>query len=406
MILAQWAAGFCAVVTSIHLASIAIAGFRCRRRNSPSAMPSPAQPVTLLRPVCGTEPFVGETLGSSFQLDYAPYEIIFCVARADDPVVPVVLRLIDGNPQVPARLLIGDQRISANPKLNNLVKGWVAAQHHWIVVADSNVVLARDALQRLLGRWRDDTGIVCSMPLASRPGNFWAELECAFLNTLQARFQYVSEALGFGFAQGKTMLLRRDLIERAGGIRALAAETAEDAAATKMVRALGRRVHLVDTPFDQPLGPRSITQVWARQLRWARLRRMSFPLLFLPEILMGSALPSLALACAAAHYGVSTPGALAGLAVIWCGAEAGLAWRAGWRLSARLIGALFVRDMLLPILWVAAWIGDDFVWRGNGMRAQRRSDLVEAPEFAGFARRRYRTMLAMLPARKHSEPIR
>jgi len=29
-----------------------------------------------------------------------------------------------------------------------------------------------------------------------------------------------------------------------------------------------------------------------------------------------------------------------------------------------------------------------------------------APEFAGFARRRYRTMLTMLPARKHSEPIR
>src|SRR5216684_7716915 len=30
MILAQWAAGFCAVATSIHLASIAITGLRCR----------------------------------------------------------------------------------------------------------------------------------------------------------------------------------------------------------------------------------------------------------------------------------------------------------------------------------------------------------------------------------------
>jgi len=34
------------------------------------------------------------------------------------------------------------------------------------------------------------------------------------------------------------------------------------------------------------------------------------------------------------------------------------------------------------------------------------SSLVESPEFAGFARRRYRTKLAMLPARKHIEPIR
>src|SRR6266446_186388 len=123
MILAQWAAGFCAVATSIPLASIAIAGHRCRRRNAPPAMPRPAPPVTVLRPVCGIEPFVGETLSSSLQLDYAPYELIFCVARADDPVVPVVRGLIEGNPQVRARLLVGDDRISANPKLNNLVKG-------------------------------------------------------------------------------------------------------------------------------------------------------------------------------------------------------------------------------------------------------------------------------------------
>jgi len=405
MIVAQWTAGFCAMAISIHLATVAIAWFRCRRRDAPSPI-SGAPPITLLRPVCGTEPFVAETLGSSFQLDYASYEIIFCIAREDDPVVPIVLGLIDSNPKVPAKLLIGDDRVSANPKLNNLLKGWAAAQHRWIVIADSNVVLARDSLQRLLGRWRGDTGVVCSMPLASRPGNFWAELECAFLNTLQARFQYVSEALGFGFAQGKTMLFRRDLVERAGGIRTLAAETAEDAATTKMVRALGRHVHLVDTPFDQPLGRRSASEVWARQLRWARLRRMSFPALFLPEVLMGSALPSLAVVAAASYYGVSWPAALAGFLVLWFGAEAVLAWAVGWRLSPRMAVALVVRDLLLPILWVAAWIGDDFVWRGTGMRAQRGVDLSESPEFAGFARRRYRTKLAMLPARKHSEPIR
>ena len=404
MIVAQWAAGFWAVATGVQVATVAIAWIRCRHRERPS-LPS-APPVTLLRPVCGIEPFAGETLGSSFQLDYAPYEIIFCVAREDDPVVPIVLGLIGGNPQVPATLLIGEDRFSANPKLNNLFKGWAAAAHQWIVIADSNVVLAPDALQLLLGRWRGDTGVVCSMPLASRPENFWAELECAFLNTLEARFQYVSEAVGFGFAQGKTILFRRDLVERAGGIRALATETAEDAAATKMVRALGRHVHLVDKPFDQPLGRRSAAEVWARQLRWARLRRMSFPVLFLPEILMGSALPSLALGLALSHYGVGLPGALAGFLVLWFGAEAALAWGAGWRLSPRMVVALVVRDLLLPMLWVAAWVGDDFVWRGTGMRAQRRVELTQSAEFAGFARRRYRIKLAMLPARKHTEPIR
>ena len=78
---------------------------------------------------------------------------------------------------------------------------------------------------------------------------------------------------GFGFAQGKTMLWRRADLERAGGIEALAKEVAEDAASTKIVRAAGRKVRLVAQPFPQPLGHRSASEVWNRQLRWARLRR-------------------------------------------------------------------------------------------------------------------------------------
>ena len=27
-----------------------------------------------------------------------------------------------------------------------------------------------------------------------------------------------------------------------------------------------------------------------------------------------------------------------------------------------------VRDLLLPVLWLASWVGNEFVWRGNPMR--------------------------------------
>jgi ceramide glucosyltransferase len=376
--LADCAAAFCAVAAAIHVASVAIVARRCRRRPS-AAAPTPAAPpaITLLRPICGIEAFSVETLASSFTLDYPRYEVIFCVAQAADPVVPLVRRLIDADPHVPARLLVGDDRFSVNPKLNNLGKGWRAARHQWIAIADSNVLLAPDALQRLLARWQGDTGAVCSMPLGARPANFWAELECAFLNTHQARFQYFAEVLGCGFAQGKTMLFRRDLVEAGGGIRALAADPAEDAAATRMVHGIGRRVRLVDRPFEQPLGTRRAGQVWARQVRWARLRRNSFPWLFLPEILVGSAPPGLALAIAAAHWGVNVPAALGALLVLWYGAEAALAWRAGWHFSWHMPAALALRDLLLPVLWAAAWAGSDFVWHGTPMRAKRSGELSE-----------------------------
>jgi hypothetical protein len=44
----------------------------------------------------------------------------------------------------------------------------------------------------------------------------------------------------------------------------LGAEDAEDAATTKMVRAQGRKARVMDSPFTQPLGPRSAAQVWGR----------------------------------------------------------------------------------------------------------------------------------------------
>src|SRR5213076_3364150 len=112
--------------------------------------------------------------------------------------------LIAEHPAVRAKLLVGDERISANPKLNNCLKGWRAAAHDWIVMADSNVLMPRDYIERLIAAWRPDTGLVVSPPLGSRPDGFWAELECAFLNTYQLRWLYVADRIGIGFAQGKS----------------------------------------------------------------------------------------------------------------------------------------------------------------------------------------------------------
>ena len=361
------AAIFCAIATGAHIASCAVAALRCRPNRQALAAPF-AAPVTLVRPVCGLDNHVEETLRSSFELDHAAYEVLFCVASARDPVVPLVERLIARHPRVPARLLIGDDRVSQNPKLNNVVKGWEAAAHDWIVIADSNVLMPRDYIARLLSAWRPDTGLVCSPPIGSRPDDLWGELECGFLNTYQARWQYFADTIGAGFAQGKTMLWRRETLEAAGGIRALGAELAEDAAATKIVAHAGLRVRLVDAPFRQPLGPRRAIDVWNRQVRWARLRRASFPLFFVPEIVSGALFPLLAAAYAASAASVSVSATLGALALVWYGAEYGLARGARWPLSALSPVAWMLRDLLLPVLWIEAWIGSDFVWRGTHMR--------------------------------------
>jgi ceramide glucosyltransferase len=324
--------------------------------------------VSLVRPICGLENHIEETLESAFHLDYPRYEIIFCAAAASDSACALVRRLIADHPHVPARLLIGNDAISANPKLNNVYKGWRAAAYDRIVMADSNVLMPRDYIERLLAAWRTDTGLVSSPPVGCRPDGFWAELECAFLNTYQVRWQYAAAAIGLGFAQGKSMLYRRSQIEAAGGIRLLAAEPAEDAATTKLMRAAGLRIRLVDAPFEQPLGYRAATEVWARQLRWARLRQASFKRYYALEALAGGFGPLIATAFIFGALGWPVGGVIA-LAAMWYGAEAALAHMAGWHLSMRSPLAWMLRDMLLPMVWMGGWLGRDFVWRGNQMRA-------------------------------------
>jgi len=374
MTIALWAAcAYCGIALVLHLASIGVAIIRCRapRRDRPA--PAGAPPITVIRPLCGIDNFVEPTLASTFALDYPRYEILFCVASARDPVVPLVRSLISAYPQVPARLLVGDERVSANPKLNNVLKGWRVADNDLIVMADSNVLMPRDYLQRVLASWRDDTGMVSAPPIGSHPQGFWAELECAFLNTYQARWQYAADTIGLGFAQGKTLCCRRSDIEGLGGLPALGAEAAEDAASTKLIRSAGRRVHLIDAPFQQPLGYRRLADVWHRQLRWARLRRDSFPAFYGLEIAAGAALPLGAACVAAAGAGYPVPLVAAAFLVVWYGAEMVLAAAAGWHLSSRYPSQALLRDALLPILWLEGWRRQDFVWRGHAMRVDEPS---------------------------------
>ncbi len=368
MTVAIWAAAaICGLAIAFQLVSIAIAIVRCRMPARPLPPPDDAPPISIIRPVCGIDNFVEATLRSTFLLDYPRYEILFCAASARDPVVVLVQELIAEHPHVAARILIGNERISANPKLNNVLKGWRAAAHDRIVMTDSNVLLPRDYLQRLLVTWQPDTGLVSAPPIGSHPFGLWAELECMFLNTYQARWQYVADTIGLGFAQGKTLFYRRADIEAAGGLGALAAEAAEDAASTKIVRDSGRRVRLVDAPFQQPLGERGRGDVWDRQVRWARLRRDSFPAFYCLEAGSGALLPFLAVLFMAIAGGYSVFAATAAFLLVWYGAEMLLCALAGWHLPLLYPLHAMLRDLMLPVLWFQGWREAGFVWRGNAM---------------------------------------
>ncbi len=361
---------FAAGTTALHLGSVALVLNRLRRARPPMQTGTPF--ITLLRPACGLDPFDAETLGSSFTQDYPSYEVVFCVARADDPVVVLLQGLIARHPNVPARLLVGDDRPTANPKLNNLQKGWSSRTGRWVAMADSNLILPPDYLRSLVTAWGEQTGLVSSPPVGIRPDGLAAAVECAFLNGNQARLQLAADSLGFGFAQGKTLFWQRDMLDAAGGLAALSHDLAEDAAATKLVRGLGRKVTLTPRPFAQPVGKRRFADVWGRQLRWSRVRRDGFPVMFLAEPLNSPLLPVLA---AAGAFGA---GPAAALLALWYLAEALMLRRAGWPCGWRDLVAMPLRDAMMLPLWIATFASRGITWRGTAMEPPRTATIAPA----------------------------
>lgn len=371
-----WVAGaLCAAASIAHLLSIVLVLGRDRMRAARQQV-ADVFPVSIVRPVCGIDNYAEESLRSSFALHDTGCEIIFCIANAADPAISLARRLIDEHPDVDARLLVGNDVVSDNPKLNNVVKGWSAAAHAWIAMVDSNVVLPSDLARRLFAARGAGVGLVSSPPLGAAADGFAAELECAFLNSYQARWQLTADAIGLGFAQGKLLFFHRDLVERAGGIKALAAESAEDAAFTKLVRAAGQRVTLVDRPLLHPLGPRTFAEVWQRQLRWARLRRATFPLYFAPEILTGGVFPTACAALLVSSLNLPLAPSLVGFLFAWYGAETMLVRAMSWPQTRYALFAMMLRDLLLPVLWMLAWAGHEFVWRGHAMSTDSRDPIA------------------------------
>jgi ceramide glucosyltransferase len=329
-------------------------------------------PVTIIRPISGLYSCLQETLESTFTLTYPRFEIILCAAREADPAVVIARQLIARYPCVDAKLLIGELRFSQNPKLNNCIKGWEAARYDLIALVDCNVLLPGNYVEQMLARWTPEVGLISSPPIGSKPANFWAEVECSFLNTYQGRWQLFADWLGIAYAHGKNLMMRKSMLTHAGGLRALAMEPAEDAAATKLMRRAGFQIALSEQPYCQPLGSRTAFQVWDRQVRWAKLRRATFPITFLPEIFSGSLLPLCASGISAALAGLDPLSVVAAHAALWFGAEMLLAYRAGWPLSAMTLVSMLTRDVLIPPVWLAALVSRRFEWGGHQMRTSPR----------------------------------
>ncbi len=346
----------------VHVATILLVAIRLGVRSQPPPL-TDAPPVTLIRPVSGLEYGLEAALETGFALSYPHFDLILCAEDEADPAVPLVRTLIAAHPEIRARLLIGRDPVGVSPKINNMVKGWKAAETDWIILSDSNALLPRDFVEGLFERWGEKTGVVSTATIGTLPGSFAAEIECAFLNSYQTRWGMAADIVGIGIVLGKTMLWRRDILERIGGLARIS-EAADDIAANRAVRRAGLRTRVARRTVLQALGPRTFAEMWRRQVRWAQARRIPAKGIFYSELLSVGLLPIAAMVVLTSS-GFLPRVALPAFAVLWYGLEALLNAIARWPLSVRMPLAWIARDLLVPAVWVAGWFGGSMAWRGN-----------------------------------------
>lgn len=350
------------VVAGYTLVSlVAVLAWRAQRATPLDGTP----PVSVLKPLHGSEPELYDNLRSFCEQDYANYQLVFGVHDAADPALDVVQRLQREWPALDIRCVIDGVRHGSNHKVSNLINIDRQATHDWLVLADSDIRVGRDYLRRVVAPLaRADTGIVTCLYRGRPVSGFWSQMGALFINEWFAPSVLVSRLFGSSkFAFGATIALRRDALRVIGGFHALANHLADDYRLGELTRAQGLRTVLSDCVVETSVVDDSAAALLRHELRWLRTIRTIQPggyaLLFLTF--------SLPLALLAA---LLTPGDLlsVGLLALTATARAVIHYCAISRTPGRLLKTIIslpllpLRDALSLAVWAAGFRSRRVVW--------------------------------------------
>ncbi|XP_076453101.1 ceramide glucosyltransferase-like [Babylonia areolata] len=239
--------------------------------------------VSIIKPLTGVDPHLKSNIETFFKLNYPKYELLFSVETENDPAILVIKSLIESYPKVDAKLFIGMRIVGANGKINNMVKPYEAAKYDAIVISDSGIKMEESTLTNMVAELSSDVALVLQMPFVCTRKGFAATYEQVYFGTMQARNCLSANAVGINCSTGMSCLLRRDVLDREGGLAAFGKYLAEDYFIAKAILNQGYKIRLCTTPAMQNCGQYSIGQFHDRLVRWAQLRSSMLPTLIILE---------------------------------------------------------------------------------------------------------------------------
>jgi ceramide glucosyltransferase len=326
-----------------------------------------ARPISVLKPVRGLDPDAYENFASFCRQDYPDFEVLFAVNDGDDPVVPVVQKLIAAFPGQAIRLIVVAERLGPNTKVSNLCRLVREAQHDLLVITDSDVRVEPGYLQNVAAMFREPgVGGVTALYRGRDNLQFVAAMDCVGSSAAFCGAALVARELeGLKFMMGSTMATTKERLAEIGGFEAMVDLHSDDYELGRRIAARGYQIELLHEPVWMAFPSQTLGAYLRHELRWAiGIRNIRpgghFGMLFTH---------GLPWAIAAAVVAPSVDVGAAYLCAYFV-LRFAMAWAVGiWGLHdpvlRRRIWLLPVRDLLSFFVWLASFGMNRIEWRGN-----------------------------------------
>ncbi|UJR28046.1 hypothetical protein I4U23_009302 [Adineta vaga] len=253
--------------------------------------------VSIIKPLTGIDTNLYENLKTFFNLQYPRYEILFCVQEHDNELIDLLERLREQYPHVESQLFIGSLKLFSgdkssknaamdirNPKIFNMLPAYEKAQYPYILISDSGLMMQENTLYDMVTCMTDTVGLVHQMPFTCDRKGFAASVEKVYFGTQHARMYMTINLIGINCVTGMSCLIRKECIDRVGGLRAFGHYIAEDYYIAYEVAKQGWKLRVASTPAQQNSGEYSVSTWTDRMIRWCKLRMRLSPLAYLEPL--------------------------------------------------------------------------------------------------------------------------
>ena len=349
------------------LAALVAALLFVRERRRPLAAFTPG--VSVLKSLKGVDPGMMDAFRSHCKQNYGgKYELLFGVASLEGPEALAVTRLQLEFPEIEIKLSKCPEQLGTNGKVSTLIQLAEHARYEYLLINDSDISVGPHYLEQVMaGFAAPEVGMVTALYRGRAHGTVASQFEALGIATDFQPSVLLSRLLegGLRYGLGSTLAVRREALEKAGGLQGLVDQLADDYEMGARISKAGYRVVLSAAVVETAVPAYDWRGYVDHQLRWLRTVRDARPGGYAGLVVT---------------YGI----AWALMNVIASGVSPLSLWLLGLSLFLRLglamtVGAevlsdhqvlpslwlLPLRDLLAIGLWVTGFAGNTILWRGE-----------------------------------------